>query len=773
MATYNTAFGSLPGYNEQMGTTNTTGGGQQQTYNPEQGRRRRMRDQYMQGEQGGFAPQQTFAQMQQQGQARPAPQEGGWFGGGQQAGVSTAQQPTGVSNQFQQQLQRQLQGFMAQPSAYNTQAFQQIRGAQAANLQAEYGAEQKKLDEELAKRGLYSSSIGGGMMGDLAGQQARALSSLDAQLLQQFATTQAADRLAAMRAAQEYATQQQTQALKGAELTGTYGGQQTLAAQQAANQKALQEAALTGVYGGNKTLAAQEQATAREMAIAGLTGQYGGQQTQSAKQFDVEQALREKLGLGNLTLEQQKAAAQKEQFAQTQKQSSEQFYAQMQQQQQDAAAERTLREKLQTGQLTSQETQQLRDIDARKALQTQQINEQARQFGIQMDEQTNARIQQGGFTTEELAIKRQQVDNELATQNRQMTETERNNLAMNSLEQDKLDADKDFRSQQLGLNRDELNQRAAQIVEDQRLRGVEIDNEQAYRTAEIDARTTQIQNEYTIAGKQIDVDNARIIAQKDIASADNIAQMARLVKQTGSQETIAGMDTALRRQLGLMEATGNVYDAAGNVVQGTGGAATQTLASRLKEAGITGKYGGTLTQDALQNAYAQAAQLSQLTGKQWSVNSTTGEITQGTADTLAGKQFTSAKDQQAYEQALGRAQQLAQTTGYQYEPKRNPNTNEWEASPITGDGGAQKVNIPVQQLLGTILGQQTVEAKTAQTQQDLARQNMFMQILGILSPALGNTSLADALTKAGQSGMSSNYVYDPATDTYINKNAKK
>ena len=32
MATFNTAFGSLPGYNEMLGTTNTTGGGQQNVY---------------------------------------------------------------------------------------------------------------------------------------------------------------------------------------------------------------------------------------------------------------------------------------------------------------------------------------------------------------------------------------------------------------------------------------------------------------------------------------------------------------------------------------------------------------------------------------------------------------------------------------------------------------------------------------------------------------------------------------------------------------------
>jgi hypothetical protein len=67
MATYNTAFGSLPGTKEMLGSTNTTGGGQQQSYgvNPEK------KKQALRQREGAM----TFAQMQQQGQARPAPQQ--------------------------------------------------------------------------------------------------------------------------------------------------------------------------------------------------------------------------------------------------------------------------------------------------------------------------------------------------------------------------------------------------------------------------------------------------------------------------------------------------------------------------------------------------------------------------------------------------------------------------------------------------------------------------------------------------------------------------
>ena len=127
MATYNTAFGSLPGTNEMLGTTNTTGGGRQQVYDP-QAQQRKQR-------QAQAQTSQTFAQLQQQGMARPAPQAPQARPVQQYAGSQQGQQ-------MRQQLQQQLQSFGAAPSRFDTQAFQQIRGAQAQNLQAEYQGQQ-------------------------------------------------------------------------------------------------------------------------------------------------------------------------------------------------------------------------------------------------------------------------------------------------------------------------------------------------------------------------------------------------------------------------------------------------------------------------------------------------------------------------------------------------------------------------------------------------------------------------------------------------------
>jgi hypothetical protein len=630
MATYNTAFGSLPGYNEQLGTTNTTGGGQQQTYNPQAQQRQTRRQQYG----GGY---QTFSQMQQQGYPRPArppQQERAALPQGQSgaAGIQAmdgqvqyyrqSEEPpsSNVADQFKAQLQRNLQGFMAAPSRYGTEEFQQVRGAQAANLQAEYQGQQQALNEELARRGLSASSIGGGRMGDLAGQQARALSTLDANLLREFATTQAADRLSALQEASKYMSQEQLNELKMGELTGMFGGQATLAAQEAENQRKLQEAALTGTYGGGKTLAAEEQAAARELAIAGLTGQYKGQQTQAAKQFDIEQALKEKLGLGGLSLEQQKINEQARQFGLTldeQKASRLQQYGlsvqdlglKAQQLKQEAElqgrqmsiteAQYIAQNKLEADKLRQQATefgltldeqkagrlqqydisskdlalktmqvqQQNRSLDLQEAqnlaqneLEKQKIKQQGEQFGLSLDEQKAARMQQNGFTIQELALKTKEVENQAKLEGRRLDLTEAQNLALNTLERDKLNADKDYRAQQLGLNRDELNLKADQIKQEFGLRGQEIDNEKAYREAEIQTRTTQIANEFLRSGQQITLDEARLKAQQDMAALDNKAQMERLDKQLKEQGRQFDLENQLKKILGMSEVSGYVYD---------------------------------------------------------------------------------------------------------------------------------------------------------------------------------------------------------------------
>jgi len=132
-----------------------------------------------QRKQAAGQPTQTFAQMQSAGQARPAPP----------TQMQTVPQASPMMSQLQSQLSQAAPSAMvpAQQPSLQQQAFQQMRQSSQADLQAQFQAQQQQLNEEMARRGLSSSSIGAGRMGDLAGQQARALSNLDAQLLQQQA----------------------------------------------------------------------------------------------------------------------------------------------------------------------------------------------------------------------------------------------------------------------------------------------------------------------------------------------------------------------------------------------------------------------------------------------------------------------------------------------------------------------------------------------------------------------------------------------------------
>lgn len=178
------------------------------------------------------APAPTFAQMQSSGQARPAPppsviDDGGTVQTGTATGpigtvgpastprtsapgfpvgrrVATATGPSrapagapaggGEDDDFLNTLMGTLN--RPSPSRYDTDLFKQLREFQQGELEAEYGAQRSRLEEDMARRGLASSSISSGRYGDLAGQQARAMAGIDLNLLERAANTQMSDRLA-------------------------------------------------------------------------------------------------------------------------------------------------------------------------------------------------------------------------------------------------------------------------------------------------------------------------------------------------------------------------------------------------------------------------------------------------------------------------------------------------------------------------------------------------------------------------------------------------
>ena len=573
MATFNTAFGSLPGYKEMMGTTNTTAGGEEKQPTVYGGQTQTQRKTQQ--------PAQTFAQMQQQGVARPAAPATptatafGQYGGSQQG------------QQLRNQLQQRLTEFGQAPSRYDTESFKQIRGAQAANLQAEYQGQKKALDEELAGRGLYASSIGGGRMGDLAGQQARALSSLDAQLLQQAADTQAQDRAQYMQSGQGLAELAGSQDLQQFEANrvaqaatfenqlraAQFGQQQYEQAGQEAFQGAQSEEAASqaarqfdlsaiGQTGG-LSLDLQRLLGTQEVERAGLTGQLGGtqtlagqQQSEQRRQFDIQQRLQEQLGLGGLGVQQQEVGIRQQA---------------LQQQATDAAAERTLREMLQTRELTAAERQQLTDITSRRELQTQQIGaqqaesaaerdirlrlqagqitaeqaqqerqlasaatlqsqqlmQQAQQFGLSLNETQADRLQKYGLSVQELGLRSQQVQQEGALQGRQISVQEAQNTAQNQIEREKIGQ----QAQQFGLS---LNEQQTARVQ-----------QFGISTQELALKTQQVQQEYAIQGQRLTLDQAQNIASNGL-ERDRIAQQA---SQFGLK--LSDDRTARAEQLGI------------------------------------------------------------------------------------------------------------------------------------------------------------------------------------------------------------------------------
>ncbi len=173
MATYNTALGVLPSPKTQLFGGNAgqgeEGGGSGGMAQPVQ-----KPPVFSTGGQQQRTP--TFAELQKQGQPRPAPQP---FSLGQ-----TYQQGP-QSQALLQQLTNRLDTMQNAPSVYEDPAFAQRRQAAMANLQAERQASESALGEEMARRGLSASSIAAGRMGDIAGQFARAQGTLEADLLKE------------------------------------------------------------------------------------------------------------------------------------------------------------------------------------------------------------------------------------------------------------------------------------------------------------------------------------------------------------------------------------------------------------------------------------------------------------------------------------------------------------------------------------------------------------------------------------------------------------
>lgn len=335
------------------------------------------------------APQQTFAEMQARGMARPAPPP-------MQAPQQVEQFAASENQQgFQGTLQNSVSEALARGgSRYALPQVQQVRSALQGDIEQQFGAQRKQLDEEMARRGIGASSIAGGYHGDLAGQQSRAMANLDASLIQDAARTNQQDLSAALAAGQSF-----DQSLFNRDLSGfganLQGAQTNNAANMARAQfnegqynNAAQLALVAGQAAGSLGLG-QGQLDLGNRAQSSQEQQFDQNLGENSRQFNLQQALQDRLGTGNLNLQEQQLSQQGQQFDRTFGLSEEMQRGNMTLQQ----AQQALNERVQTGQLTlAQANQALAELNNSQqfGLQNQQLAQQGSQFDRSMALQQEA-----------------------------------------------------------------------------------------------------------------------------------------------------------------------------------------------------------------------------------------------------------------------------------------------------------------------------------------------------------------------------------------------
>lgn len=124
------------------------------------------------------------------------------YGGIAAPTMAGAEQGPEATRGLQADLIAAVQAALKTPSRYDNEAFTSIRDAAEANLGAQFGQENRAMQEQLANRGLQASSIAARQGESLGERQARVRSDLTAGLLREAATAQAGDRAQAMASGQ-------------------------------------------------------------------------------------------------------------------------------------------------------------------------------------------------------------------------------------------------------------------------------------------------------------------------------------------------------------------------------------------------------------------------------------------------------------------------------------------------------------------------------------------------------------------------------------------
>ena len=519
------------------------------------------------------APQQTFAAMQQQGVARPAPQP--------------APQPA-QSQAFLGQLQQQVSQLQQAPSVYGTPQIQQMRQAQQAELEAQFGGQRQTLQEELARRGIADSTIAAGRFGDVAGQQARALASLEADLLTRAAESQ----------------QQREQAITGALTTGAnidirakelqqqaaqFGESVTLdkarlqaeQEQFAAEQKLIREREI-GVIGGKESIAARAltadqqrfEQQLEEQKVARLQ-QLGISQDQLKLQAD---ELKQRELLQGREISAQQAMQQVESDARA-KNLATQIEADAKAQGRSITAEQAL----QGGRIKAEKEMQKERVDQAESQFQQTLTADEQRFAAQLEEQKRAALVAEGFSKREVTLREEAF------------REDREQFDLN-LDQRKSEFDR-----QLGLDKDRLDLSETEINNRQK----QFEDQLAQEEDQFDRNLGQRQEEFEDAQdrftKTLAEDVRRFDANLNNRREEVYAQYAGLVKdengvwkQTIQAEAVKGEQEIAKQELlvkladlmngrltdadfeDLMSKLGLVRNGGGNDDTGTGETGTRT-----------------------------------------------------------------------------------------------------------------------------------------------------------------------------------------------------
>jgi hypothetical protein len=156
----------------------------------------------------------TFAEMQKQGRARPAP-PASTMGAGPSPFGGQAAMPPGAMNPFAAQpagniggaVQNSIFGLLQNPSRYDQDAVQRTYGMLSGRIDDEFNQRRTGIEEDSARRGLSDSSIRGGRLADTNVEQRSAQVELADRLANQQAQTYGTDLNSAIATALGYGQQ--------------------------------------------------------------------------------------------------------------------------------------------------------------------------------------------------------------------------------------------------------------------------------------------------------------------------------------------------------------------------------------------------------------------------------------------------------------------------------------------------------------------------------------------------------------------------------------